>query len=380
MNVLVVIPVCNHAHIRAVAQGVLDQGLPLLVVDDGSADDSLEQLAGLELRSLRLERNGGKGQALLRAAALAGQWGYDAILTLDADGRHDPADARLLLEAAAGAWPAILVGTRPMGPGSAPRSSLGRSFSNFWVRLECGQNLADTQSGFRLYPVPFLLSRRFRSRGHGFEVEVLVRGIWAGLPLVAVPVSVFLPAGSHPPRVKDNRRLVWLHTHLLLRALAPWPHRRMVARPRGGGLRGMLREHSSPFELAAAVGIGIFLGALPIMPFGLPVTAYVNRKLHLNPLVGMAAGNLWVFPLAPFLCIQAGHLMRYGRLLSQFNRATLLGQIHHRAWEWLLGSLVLGPLLALAGALVTYVVARAYRGSGTGAQRRVWDWFFRHRP
>jgi uncharacterized protein (DUF2062 family) len=139
----------------------------------------------------------------------------------------------------------------------------------------------------------------------------------------------------------------------------------MVARPRGGGLRGLLREHSSPFELAAAVGIGIFLGALPIMPFGLPVTVYVNRKLHLNQLAGVAAGNLWVVPLAPFLCIQAGHLMRYGQLLSQFNRVTLLGQIHHRAWEWLLGSLVLGPLLGLAGALVTYLVARAYRGSGT---------------
>jgi hypothetical protein len=72
-----------------------------------------------------------------------------------------------------------------------------------------------------------------------------------------------------------------------------------------------------------------------------------------------------VVPLAPFLCIQTGHLMRYGRLLYQFNRVTLLGQIDHRAWEWLLGSLVLGPLLGLAGALITYVVARAYRGPGT---------------
>jgi uncharacterized protein (DUF2062 family) len=371
LNVLGVIPVCNHAAaIRAVAQGVLDQGLPLLVVDEGSDDGSLERLAGLELRSLRLEPNGGKGQALLRAAALAGQWGYDAILTLDADGRHDPADARLLLEAAAGVWPAILVGTRRMGPGKAPRASrFGRSFSSFWVRLECGQSLADTQSGFRLYPVPFLLSWSFRSRGCGFEVEVLVRGVWAGLPLLAVPVSVLHSAGSarvsRSHLVKDNLSLVWLHVHLLVRALAPWPHRRMVARPRGGGLRELLREHSSPFELAAAVGIGIFLGALPIMPFGLPVTVYVNRKLHLNQLAGVAAGNLWVVPLAPFLCIQAGHLMRYGQLLSQFNRVTLLGQIHHRAWEWLLGSLVLGPLLGLAGALVTYLVARAYRGSGT---------------
>jgi len=371
LNVLVMIAAGNHpAAIRAVAQGVLDQGLPLLVVEDGSDDDCLEQLAGLELRSLRLERHGGKDQALLGAAALAGQWGYDAILALDADGRYDPADARLLLEAAAAAWPAILVGVRRLGPGHAARASRsGRSCATFWARLECGQSLAGTGSGIRLYPVPFLLSRCFRSRGCGFEAEVLVRGVWAGLPLLEVPVSVFDPAGS--ARVsrfhlaRDNGRLAWLHTRLLMRALVPWPHRRMVARPRGGGWRGLLREHSSAPELAAAAGLGIFLGALPIMPFGLPVTVYLSRKLHLNPLAGVAAGNLWVVPLAPFLCIQTGHLMRYGRLLSQFNRVTLLGQVHQRAWEWLLGSLVLGPLLGLAGALVTYLVARACRAPGT---------------
>ncbi|MDR3669390.1 MAG: DUF2062 domain-containing protein [Holophaga sp.] len=370
MNVLAVIPVYNHAAaVRAVAQGVLDQGLPLLVVDDGSDDGSLERLAGLDLRRLRLERNGGKGQALLRAAALAGQWGYDAILTLDADGQHDPADARQLLAAAAGAWPAILVGARRMGPGDAPRASrFGRAFSNFWVRLECGQSLADTQSGYRLYPVPFLLARRFRSRGYGFEVEVLVRGAWAGLPLVAVPVSVYYPPGaarvSHFHLVKDNLRLAGLHTLLVLRALSPWPHRRVVPRP-GGGLRRLLRGHASPLELAAAVGLGIFLGALPIIPFGLAVIVYVTGKLRLNPLAGAAASNLCVAPFVPFLCIQAGHLLRYGRLWSQFNRATLLGQVHQRAWEWLLGSLVLGPLLGLAGALVTYALACAYREAGT---------------
>jgi uncharacterized protein (DUF2062 family) len=371
LNVLVVIPVYNHAAaIRAVARGVLDQGLPLLVVDDGSTDGSMARLEGLELRRLRTERNRGKGAALLRAAALAGRLGYDAILTLDADGQHDPADARLLLEAAAGAWPAILVGARRMDPGNAPRAScFGRAFSNFWVRLECGQSLADSQSGYRLYPVPFLLSRRFRTRGFCFELEVLVRAAWAGLPLLAVPVSVHYPPGaarvSHFHLFKDNLRLAGLHTTLVLRALLPWPHRRLLPRPRAGGLRQLLRAHASPRELAAAVGLGIFLGALPIIPFGLALIIYVNQKLHLNQLAGVAASNLCVVPFVPFLCIQTGHLLRYGRLWSQFNRATLLAQLHQRAWEWLLGSLVLGPLLGLAGALITYALARAYREAGS---------------
>jgi uncharacterized protein (DUF2062 family) len=302
--------------------------------------------------------------------------GFDAILTLDADGQHDPADARLLLAAAQEVWPAILVGARRMA--AAPRASrFGRVFSNFWVRLECGRSLADSQSGYRLYPVPFLLSRRFFSRRFSFEVEVLVRAAWAGLPLLSVPVAVHYPPGnqrvSHFRLFRDNLRLSGLHTALLVRSLLPWPHRRFLpAPPRApgaAGFRGFLRrlslEHTSAGELAAAVGVGIFVGSLPIIPFGLAVIIYVNRKLHLNQLAGAAASNLCVAPFVPFLCIEAGHLLLHGRLWSEFNLVTLLHQIHYRIWEWLLGALVVGPLLGLAGGLLTYILVRAYWAGGT---------------
>jgi uncharacterized protein (DUF2062 family) len=377
VNVLVVIPVYNHAAaIRAVVEGVLREGLPVLVVDDGSTDGGLERLAGLDIRRQRSPVNRGKGHAILEAAALAGAWGFDGILTLDADGQHDPADARLLLEAAQAAWPAIVVGARRMEAGNAPRSSLfGRAFSNFWVRLECGQSLADTQSGYRLYPVPFLCSRRFLTRRYTFEIEVLVRAAWAGLPLVSTPISVYYPPGgqriSHFRQFRDNLRLSCLHTALVVRSLLPWPHRRLVPRPpRAGGaaafLRRLSQEHASAGELAAAVGMGIFLGALPIIPFGMAVIVYVNQKLHLNKLAGVAASNLCVAPFVPFLCIETGHLMLHGHLWTDFNRVTLLRQIHLRAWEWLLGSLVVGPVLGLAGALLTYVVVRACWERGRG--------------
>jgi glycosyltransferase involved in cell wall biosynthesis len=345
VKVLVVIPVYNHAAtVRAVAEAALREGHEVLVVDDGSTDGSLDRLAGLGIQRLRGPRNRGKGDAILRAAVLAGA-SYDAILTLDADGQHDPADARLLLEAARDTWPAILVGERRMDAGNSPRASrFGRAFSNFWVRLECGQSLADSQSGYRLYPVPFLLSWHFFTRGFCFEIEALVRAAWAGLPLVSVPVSVYYPPGdervSHFHKFRDNLRLTCLHTALVVRSLLPWPHRRLLPRPPraaftlGGFLRRLSREHASPGELAAAVGLGIFLGALPIIPFGLAVIVYVNRKLHLNQLAGAAASNLCIAPFVPFLCIQAGHLLLHGRLWTEFNRTTLLHQVHLRAWEW----------------------------------------------
>ena len=382
MKVLAVIPVYNHAAtVRAVVEATLAEGLPVLVADDGSTDGSLGRLDGLDILRLRLASNRGKGRALLQAAAVAAREGYDAILTLDADGQHDPADARRLLEAAATAWPAILIGARGMEAGHAPRSSrFGNAFSNFWVRLECGRSLPDTQSGYRLYPVAFLLSRRFFTRRYTFEIEVLVRGAWAGLELVPVPVSVYYAPGgervSHFRKFRDNLRLTGLHSVLVLRALLPWPHRQLVPREPPAEGRGLLarfraflgrlmREHASPGELAAAVGMGIFLGSLPIIPFGLAVIVYVNRKLHLNQLAGAAASNLCVAPFVPFLCIQAGHLVLHGRLWTEYNRVTLLHQVHHRLWEWLVGSLIVGPVLGAAGALLTYVLARAYWDGGT---------------
>jgi uncharacterized protein (DUF2062 family) len=381
MRVLVVIPVYNHAAtLRAVAEAALREGHPVLVVDDGSTDGSLEAVAGLELHRLRGVRNRGKGHALLAAAAWAERHGFDALLTLDADGQHDPSDCGALLAAAPAAWPAIIVGARIMAPDRTPRASrFGRAFSNFWVRLECGQRPEDTQSGFRLYPVAFLRSRRFFTRRYTFEIEVLVRAAWAGLPLRSVPVSVYYPPGAaritHFHQVWDNLRLTGLHTALIVRSLLPWPHRRLLpAPPRPVGARARLRsalnrltrEHNSPGELAVAVGSGIFLGALPIMPFGLVTICYVHQKLHLNKLAGALASNLSIFPFVPFLCMETGHLLLHHHLWTAFNRTTLLYQLHHRLWEWLIGAMLIGPPLGAAGALLAYLGLRAGSRAGAG--------------
>jgi glycosyltransferase involved in cell wall biosynthesis len=375
---LVVIPVYNHVQtLRKVVEGALAQGFPVLVVDDGSSDGSLDSVVDLPVERHRLPVNQGKGAAILAAAQLARSSGYQAILTIDADGQHDPADAVLLLKTAASAWPCIVIGARRMETQNVPRSSLfGRDFSNFWVRLECGQTLPDTQSGYRLYPVEFLESSRFLSRRYTFEIEVLVRGRWAGLPLLSTPVAVYYPPGneriSHFHKFKDNLRLSGLHTLLVTRSLLPWPHRRLY---RGGVeaerlpsilhpaayFRALSREHSSAAQLAAAVWVGIFLGALPIIPFGIVTIIYACHRLHLNKLVAVGASNLCCAPFVPLLCIELGHYLVHGRFWYEFNRHTLLEQIHYRLGEWLLGALIIGPLLGAIGALLTYLLVRTLR-------------------
>lgn len=391
LKTVVVIPVYNHQKtLREVAEGALAQGFPVLVLDDGSTDGSLDSVADLPVERHRLPANKGKGAAILAAAKLARDSGYEAILTIDADGQHDPADARLLHNVAASSWPCIVIGARRMETQNVPRSSLfGRDFSNFWVRIECGRSLPDTQSGYRLYPVEFLESSRFLSRRYTFEIEVLVRGSWAGLPILSTPVSVYYPPGderiSHFHKLRDNLRLSCLHTFLVTRSLVPWPHRRLF---RGGTdaerlpsifkpslfFRALTREHSSTAQLAAAVWVGIFLGSLPIIPFGIAAIVYACHRLHLNKLVAVGASNICCAPFVPFLCIELGHYLIHGSFWYQFNRQTLLAEIHHRLWEWLLGALLIGPLLGAIGALLTYLLVRSFRNgraAGTGVNNEM---------
>ncbi len=370
---LLVIPVCGQSRaLRSLLERTAALGLPLLVVDADGTEGDLAQTADLPVELLRIAPGLKKGTAILAGAALAKERGYEAILVIDADEWDDPADARLFLEAARDSRPAIVIGVARTGSAAVSGS---RDLSGFLARLECGRSIPASRSGCRLYPVGFLGSRRFIAKGCGFDIETLVRGVWAGLPLLAVSVTERPPTEAKAPlftKFKDNLSLVLLHLLLLTRSLLPWPHRRIVPRdPADNPLllfseplrffRLLCREHASAAELAAAAWVGIFIGALPIIPFGLVTIAYVNHKLHLNKLAGMAASNVCVFPFVPFLCVEVGYFFRFGRFWDEFNRQTMLHEIHYRLWEWLLGALVVGPIIGLGGALLTYLLVRHLR-------------------
>lgn len=350
----------------------------VVVVDDGSIDcDVAGLLAGLEVTVLRHGKNRGKGAAILTASLFVEDRGGGYVITLDADGQHDPGDIRKFLPLLPAEENAVLIGIRDFATENVPASSrFGRSFANFWLRVETGEVLDDCQSGFRAYPVRHLNRLRFRGSHYDFEAEVLARAAWAGLIFIPVNISVRYPkpeerVSSFRPFL-DNLRLTHTHALLVLRRLLPWGHRRLAGEKKKADLSflrhphrfmlSLLREHATPEGLALAAGAGSFIAILPILFFHTPVILYVAIKLRLNKLMALNIQHLFMPPLMPAICIEVGYYLRSGRWLTDLSFESVFTQFSDRLFEWFLGSLVMAPLGAIVTAAVVYAIAAAAKG------------------
>lgn len=236
-----VIPVYNHAGpLAEVIRRALELAIPVFVVDDGSTDGS--RAVARQFGAIRLlchRRNQGKGAALLTGLAAAAEVA-DWAITVDADGQHDPREAAALVRMRPPGARPILVGKRMQMDGRhVPWTSrFGRRFSNFWVRAAGGPRMADSQCGFRVYPLPEVLQLQTRARRFEFEVEVLARARWSGIPVLEAPVGVSYAPGriSHFRPFRDFCRNALTFTRLILLRLLGARRRRML--PPGGPIGG----------------------------------------------------------------------------------------------------------------------------------------------
>jgi glycosyltransferase involved in cell wall biosynthesis len=192
-RVAVVIPVYNHeGKVAQVIREALNLHLPLFVVDDGSTDSTYERIKDIPyITIIRHGTNKGKGAAIMTgfsAALRSSDW----VVTMDADGQHHPENVWDLIGAVHPGTRPIIVGKREgMRQSHVPWTSrFGRSFSNFWVQASGGPTIRDTQSGFRLYPLPESMHLNVRARRFQFEIEILVKAKWRGIPVLETPVRV----------------------------------------------------------------------------------------------------------------------------------------------------------------------------------------------
>ena len=221
----VIIPTYNNAGtVAEVARRALAVCPNVFVVDDGSTDDTAAGLKGLDVRVLSHEHNRGKGCALKTGFKAAREAGFTHAVTVDADGQHFPEDIPGMVEASDRNPGDYIIGVRNLTSENMPRqNTFANRFSNFWFRLQTGQRLADTQSGFRIYPLDRLYGLGLLTSRYEAELELMVFAAWHGVRMNGVPVRVwYAPEGervSHFRPFRDFFRISVLNTLLCLGAV-----------------------------------------------------------------------------------------------------------------------------------------------------------------
>jgi hypothetical protein len=228
---VVIVPSYNPGpRVYATVRAALESWNPVWVVIDGSTDDSparLEEMVAREpgLKVIVMDKNRGKGAAVLRGLREAAAKGYTHALTMDSDGQH-PASRIAEFMRISQANPAAMVLGCPVFDSSAPSLRVkGRKISNWWVNLETlWAGIGDSLYGFRVYPIAPLIAVMHRQpwmRRFDFDAEAVVRLCWRGVAPLNVPAAVryFGPdegGVSHFDYWRDNALLTWMHLRLAL--------------------------------------------------------------------------------------------------------------------------------------------------------------------
>jgi glycosyltransferase involved in cell wall biosynthesis len=233
-NPCAVIPVYNHERtVAAVVGKVREQGLPVVLVDDGCSEGcarELERLSALpQISLLKHPVNRGKGAAVRTGLLAAAERGYTHALQIDADGQHSLGDIRVFLDDAR-THPGTVICGRPVFDETIPRSRLyGRYISHVFVWTETlSLDIVDSMCGFRVYPlgetIPLLRKSHVRSR-MDFDTEILVRLHWRDVPMRWLKTGVHYPLDgvSHFRLGLDNVLMVTLHIRLLCGMLLRLP-------------------------------------------------------------------------------------------------------------------------------------------------------------
>jgi hypothetical protein len=249
------------------------------------------------------------------------------------------------------------------------------------MRVQTGVDVPDMQSGFRVYPAQLLNCLKFTEKRFAFEMEVLVKASWAGFPVRSVPVRVYYPPAvervSHFKLFYDNFRITVMNTKLTFRALLPVPFLRYeqdgegkisVLRPITSLLR-LLDDANTPLLMGLSTFVAILLNTLPFIGLQSALVLLAISWLKLNRAWTLAVHHALWTPFLIALCVECGYFLRNGEFLTAPSWTSIADELHLRLLEWLLGSIVLAPLLALlcAGlvflaAVMTKKLARSGRG------------------
>ncbi|MCK7592371.1 glycosyltransferase family 2 protein [Pseudomarimonas salicorniae] len=233
-RIAVLIPALNEAlRIREVVEGALRHCPNVIVVDDGSTDDTVECIRDLPVTLVRHARRCGKGESLRDGFRLAVEAGYQGVLSMDGDGQHDPDDIPRLLAAAEVHPGRIIIGARLKKRAQQPLyRRLANEFGDWGIAWATGRRIADTQSGQRYYPIE-VAALDVETDGFVFEAEILIQ---AARKLCVHCVSVPIESRYSGPGLGEKLRRshfrpltdLWrITSHVVGRV---WTHGRVIPR------------------------------------------------------------------------------------------------------------------------------------------------------
>ncbi|MBP1671318.1 MAG: hypothetical protein H6Q22_890 [Bacteroidetes bacterium] len=372
---VVIIPTFNNGStLRDVLTGVMDVCGNVIVVNDGSCDNTCEilnQFEGIEV--ITHNKNRGKGAALNSGFRKAYDLGYKYAITIDSDGQHYPQEIKLLCDSSLKEPETLWIGSRDFKSDNMPgKNSFANRFSNFWFKLETGITLEDTQSGFRLYPLERLKGIRILSGRYEFELEIIVRAAWRNVVVKNIPVSVYYPPKeiriSHFKPFKDFARISILNTVLVFIALLWWWPLKFFKWFSRENIRNFIKKHiteskESNLHIAKSVGLGLFFGISPLWGYQMIAAVAAAHLLKLNKVIVLVASNISIPPMIPFILygsFAAGAFI-LGEPISFIPSQLNLNSISDSLVQYLTGSIAFASVAGITGMLASYILLTVFR-------------------
>jgi glycosyltransferase involved in cell wall biosynthesis len=213
-TILGLIPAWNEAAFIGPVVAAARERIPVLVVDDGSGDETpiIAEESGATV--VRHPENRGKGEALLTGFSWAKEHHYQAVLTLDADGQHDPAEIPQFLKVyETGAFD-LIIGRRKFDQMPFP-NRFANPIGSRLLSIALNQKIYDNQSGFRLHTRRLLDALDLTTTGFELEVEVIIQAVCLGMRIGWIPIRTIYGTGKvsyfHP--IHDTRRFLGMVWH-----------------------------------------------------------------------------------------------------------------------------------------------------------------------
>ncbi len=366
----VILPTYNNANtIERVIHDASEWCADVIVVNDGSTDATHNILQQINIENSNLtiveypdQKNRGKGYALKTALRKATDMGFAHAITMDSDGQHYASDLPVFVEAAEQNNGAMIIGARNLSADGMPgKNTFANKFSNFWFKVETLQTLSDTQSGYRLYPLATMRGIRFFTPRYEFEVESIVRLAWRDVKVINVPINVIYPADrvSHFRPLHDFTRISILNTILVTAALLYYYPKCFVRWID----KTLIHNTESAAQLACSVGVGAFIGTLPIWGFQTITALGVAHLLKMNKIIMVAFSNISLPPIIPFILygsMQIGAFLLQSDAEIDINSLTL-ESVKNTLVQYIVGAIPFAIICGITLGSVAFGIIRLFR-------------------